>query len=508
MNEGPTPSQNDRSADRGRHIVRGIGSLTAQSALSAVLGLILLIALVRFLSKNDYGAYSAVSVTVGIASVVTGFGLGAAVVKFLPPAGGDKVGLQWGAAKASLYLTLVLATAGTFVLVAVAPYLSDYFLKTPSNAWVFYLGAAILFMTTVDNPFLGALQGMRKYGSFAKVLLGSRAAAVGMAVVGVALYHSLAIALAALAVYSALVLAAIVPPVWRPLTGADPGPYYGRVMSYALPLGVASIVSVIASNADIVVVGGYLNPGSLAVYYATIQVSSILSSLFVTPLVTTLFAETSFSSEREPEVKRGTSLALRFVSFTLLPASLLVAAMARQLFVLFSGGGSYTEGIPYLELILVFYAFAGIQNISISVLQGVGRTRQVLAVGAVTAIGEVVLSASLVPGLGLAGAAYSRVAMMVVGCIISIHYIMRYIPRPVDFGFYVRALLASVIPATAVYVPSVLISSRVLTLVPYTLLGLGIFIVCARGLKLVSAEDKTYLSHLLPGKLQRVLELL
>lgn len=498
----------EEGSDRSRNIVRGVGSLTVQRALNAVLGFVLLASLVRFLPQSGYGSYSSVQVTVGIAGVFSEFGLNAAVVRFLAPASSDEGGAGWGAAKASLYLTLALSTVVALVLVALAPYLSDYFTKGQSLAWAFYLGAAWLFTSSVAAPVQAMLQGLRRYAFLAKVLLGSRFVAVAFAVGGVYFYHSLAIAIASQAVYALLILVSSLPLALGPLRRADPSPYYGKVLRFAYLLGLAGLVTAVAGNADIVVVGGYLSLGSLGVYNAVVQISGVLYAFLVAPLVTALFAETSLSSESVDEVRRGTHLAFRFSMVTLLPASLFAAAMAPQLFDLFSGGGAYSQGIPYLELITFFYVFTVVQTIAINVLTGVSRTRQVLTVGAVTAIGEVALSASLVPGLGLAGAAISRVAIFVLGCGLSLYFIRDYILRPVNYGFYARALVASAVPAVAVYIPSVYYSSSLVTIVPYTLLGLVLFLLFAKLLRLLTPEDKSYLGHLLPAGLHWVLRFL
>lgn len=166
------------------------------------------------------------------------------------------------------------------------------------------------------------------------------------------------------------------------------------------------------------------------------------------------------------------------------------------------------QGIPYLQLITLMYVFTGVQSVTIYILQGTSRTRQVLVIGAVTAIGEVVLSASLVPSLGLAGATYSRVAMFVVGCCLSLYFVREYLPHPFDFRFLGKALLSSAIPSVAVYLLSEKISSRVITLVPYTLLGLALFVSTAKGLGLLSAEDKSYIKHLVPSRFAWLLRLL
>lgn len=501
------PSQPRQQApDRGRHVVRGIGSLTVQSLLSAVLGFVFLASLVRFLPQADYGTYASVQVTVGLAGTVSVFGLSSAVVYHLASKSEDPEA-GWGAAKAALYLTVALSGVVSLVMAGIAAYLSSYFGKSTSLTWAFDLGALWLFSSSVATPFQAMLQGMRRYGSLARVLLVSRFLAVGLAIVGVAVFQSLAIAIASQVVYFALIISVSLPAVWGPLRRAKAKPYYPSAMRYASLLGLAGVVTTVAGNADIVIVGGYLSLDSLAVYNAAIQISSVLSALFVSPLITALFAEASLSTDREAELKLGTGLALRFTMVTLLPASLLAAAMAPQLFGLFSGSGAYNQGVPYLQLITLLYVFAAVQSTSLSILQGVNQTRKVLLIGAVTALGEVAFSASLVPGYGLAGATYSRVIIFVVGCGLSLFYIRRYLPSP-DLRFVAKALGACVPPSVAVYALSALVSDRVLTLVPYTVLGALVFVGCAKVLRLLTEEDKSYLSHLIPGQLRWVLRLL
>ena len=182
--------------------------------------------------------------------------------------------------------------------------------------------------------------------------------------------------------------------------------------------------------------------------------------------------------------------------------------MAPQLFCLFSGGGGFGRGIPFLELIFVFYLFLAVQSIASYVLQGVGRTRAVLAIGLITALGEIVLSVTLVPVLGLAGAAISRVTIFTVGCAVSLYFIRPYLKGVTDLGFLAKALVSAGVPAVVVYALSLVVASRVLTLLPYTILGLLLFFGCARVLKLFSDEDKTFATHLLPARVQWVIRLL
>ena len=414
----------------------------------------------------------------------------------------------WGAAKASLVLSIAFSAAASLVLAAATPSLSDYFMKGPSWSWVFYLGSLWLFTSSIATVFQGMLQAVRRYSLLARVLIASRSVSVAVAVVSLVAYQSLAAAILSWAIYFVLVVAAALLVVWKPLLAASSRQHYGRVLRYAAPLGVATIVSVVASNADIVVVGGYLDPISLGIYNATVVISSIISSLFVAPLSIALFAESAFSSETPAEVSRGVSLALRFLLLTALPASLFAAALAPQLFFLFSGGGGFGRGIPFLELIFVFYLFLAVQTIATYVLQGVGKTRAVLVIGLITALAEIGLSVTLVPVVGLAGAAISRVTIFTFGCAVSLYFIRPYLKGVINLGFLAKALVSAGVPAVVVYALSLVVASRVLTLVPYTLLGLLLFFGCARVLRLFSAEDKSFAAHLLPARFGWITKLL
>ncbi len=79
-----------------KNTVRGIGFPSIQGVLSAFLGSVLLGSLRRFFSSLAYGAYSALQVSIGIAGILSVFGINAAVVKFLAPAAPSEGASEWG----------------------------------------------------------------------------------------------------------------------------------------------------------------------------------------------------------------------------------------------------------------------------------------------------------------------------------------------------------------------------------------------------------------------------
>ncbi len=120
--EGPS----HRGPERVRNIVSGVGSLTAQSTITTILGFVFVTSLLRLLPPIEYGAYSSVQTSLGIASALSTFGLSAAIVRYMALGTQGQDGHQgWGAAKASLIMTLALTSGVSLTFVLAAPFLSS-----------------------------------------------------------------------------------------------------------------------------------------------------------------------------------------------------------------------------------------------------------------------------------------------------------------------------------------------------------------------------------------------
>jgi len=66
----------------------------------------------------------------------------------------------------------------------------------------------------------------------------------------------------------------------------------------------------------------------------------------------------------------------------------------------------------------------------------------------------------------------------------------------------VAVAVIAVLAGVVVFALSSMISDGVLTLLPYTILALLHFFGCARVLKLLGDEDKTFVTHLQPARLE------
>jgi O-antigen/teichoic acid export membrane protein len=504
------PSQSTSTIEdpnfRTRNVSRGLGSLAIQNVITSILAFVFLSVLLRLTSPIDYTAYSSVLVSIGVAVTVSTFALQFAAARYIAMYSVQDEKKAWAVAKSIFVLSLIFSVAATVVFEIISPELSMYFMKSTQWTFLFELGGAWLFGYSFSLVLQGIIQGMKEYVLLAKMITVSKIAMLGFAIVTLELYRNVDYAIISWFAYY-LVLA-----LW-PLRKIAPHlfqksdqNYYAQVMKYSAPLAVAAILGIVSSSGDSIVIGGYTN--SLGAYNAAIQISATLSLILVTPLITALLPEAASSSASESQVSNVLRLGIRFLILGLLPASLIMAGLAKQLLSLFSGGGSYLSATGALEIIAITYLFFGIQSVVYSLLQAMGRTIQALVAGIAAALADIGFALLLVPSFGIFGGAASRVLEAFTGMIVSIYFMRYYLSNLDSNFFYVKGVFVSAIPFVAVFALSNFLSDRTLTLIPYSLIGITIFLFCVRATKMLTTEDRDLVKHILPAPFHRLLDYL
>jgi O-antigen/teichoic acid export membrane protein len=510
---GHMPEERDAgTSERVRKIASGIRSLTIQNAVNSIMGFVFLTLLLRLLSPSDYGLYSAALVVTGIGSSIASFGLQSAATRFVAFLGRDE-GESRLVSRSIVVLALTFSTAATIVFVLLSPALSLYFTKSTGSEWIFAASGAWLFSNTISGIFLGLVQGMRKYQSIARILVGANFAIVCLTVLGLLEFHSVIVPIIAWVVYGAVISFWSLAITRKRLLLAAPAETDARAMKqvlrYSVPLGVAGIVTVATGFADPLVVGGLLTAKQLGAYYAAIAISGGLGVMLFTPLNTAFFPETSSNANDPRKLSQGLRLAFRYTALALVPVSFAMVGLSKQMIALFSGGvRTYFIANPSLQLMCGFFLFVAMQGILTSLLLSIGKTTQVMMIGIVTVALDLGLSVLLIPSLGLLGAATSRVLVDVAGFLIAMYLARNYLRGVADIGFQAKLFVASSIMLAVLFSMSKFISNTAFTLIPYGLLGGVVLLLCVRWLGLLTEEDKRYLEHFMPRTLGRLMRML
>jgi stage V sporulation protein B len=513
VENAPLPGARDQStSERAKHIASGIRSLTVQNAVNSILGFVFLTLLLRLLSPSDYGLYSAVLLVTGIGSSVAVFGLPSAATRFIAYMAHDE-GESRVVSRSIVILSLLFTSAATVVFVLLSPTLSLYFTKSTGSTWIFAAAGAWLFSSTISGIFQALVQGMKKYQTLARILISANLATVGITVLGLLEFHSIIVPILAWVVYGAVITVWSLAITRRRLLVADPAKAGGRtfwqVLRYSIPLGIAGIVTVATGAGDPIVVGGYLDQAQLGAYYAAIAISGGLGVMLFTPLNTAFFPESSSNADDPSKLISGLRLAFRYTALALIPVSFALVGLSKQMIRLFAGGvTSYLVANPSLQMMSGFFLFVAMQGILTSLLLSTGKTVQVMLIGIVTVVLDIALSLWLIPSFGLLGAATSRTLVDIAGFLMAVYLTRNYLRGVADIGFHAKLIASSLVMLAVLFSMSKFISNRALTLVPYSLIGVAVLVVCARTLRLLTEEDKRYLEHFVPSRVAKLIRVL
>lgn len=145
------------------------------------------------------------------------------------------------------------------------------------------------------------------------------------------------------------------------------------MMNYGMPLYTSSILhSSLATLRDVIL--AYFTTNFMIGNFHIAMNLATLVTLLSTPIATTLFPTFSRLSENSEDLRKMFKYAVRYTSALIVPASIFVAFMSRELtFIVY--GSSYIFAPSYLTLYVLSFLYAGVGSIVLpSLFNGVGGT--------------------------------------------------------------------------------------------------------------------------------------
>lgn len=205
------------------------------------------------------------------------------------------------------------------------------------------------------------------------------------------------------------------------------GPLAGKILLFALPLMLSSLLQLLFNAADVVVVGRCAGEAALAAVGSTSSLINLLVNLFVGFSVgTNVVVARDMGSGREEDVRSSvhTAITISLISGVLL--AVLGVALARQLLVWTSS----TPDVIDLATIYLRIYFAGmpvnmLYNFGSAILRAQGDTRRPLYYLAIAGVTNVALNLLfvIVFRMSVAGVALATIisqavsALLVLGCL-------------------------------------------------------------------------------------------
>ncbi|MCD7974837.1 MAG: polysaccharide biosynthesis protein [Phascolarctobacterium sp.] len=234
-----------------------------------------------------------------------------------------------------------------------------------------------------------------------------------------------------------------------------------RLLVLALPVSLSSLMLPIGANLDLLIVPQRLEVAGYAVQHATEHFGYLtgmavplvnLAAIFTAAMTISLVPSISESRTLQDfnAVRAKTSLAFRMAMIITVPCFMGLFFLAEKVASLVYNAPGATGAIQTMSIGILFL---GMHQISTGILQGLGRTAIPVINMILACVVKVVLSWNLtvIPELGIRGAAMATVADFAVAVVINMYFIYKFTKYSMPIGNILKPLIASCVMGAGIY---------------------------------------------------------
>lgn len=385
--------------------------------VSAVIAFVSQVLMARWMGSFEYGIFVLVWVTMVIVGNLACLGFHTSVIRFIPEYSerGMLAELR-GIVMTSRLFVLIASTAiaalGALGVWLLSPFIENYYVVP------FILGLILLPMIAMSD----LVQGLARANSWALFALSPTflirpvlilAFMALMLLLGYAPDARTAIFAAIAATYATTIgqLLGVTSRIDRKIPAGPMKVHFAQWFIVSLPIFLVESFFFLLTNADVLMVGAYMDPDDVAVYFATVKTLALVHFVY--------FAVKAGVAQRYAQFTHGepeklAAFARETVSWTFWPSlamALLVLVLGEPMLMLF--GPEFTSGYPLLFLLVFGVVARAAVGPCESLLTMSGNQNICAAVYAMTLAFNIGLNVVLIPLFGLWGAAMATAFAMI-----------------------------------------------------------------------------------------------
>lgn len=480
-------------------VVKGSTYLVTQSVVTSMIGAVALAFIARILTRAEMGVTVALTLTLGMAQVLSDLGFSGGLTKYVAEYRGKNADYTFISFGAVLMKTLTAGSAAALCFLT-APWLSGLLLRSTEYAFLFQLLAVNLLMLcmriTVNNLLLG-VNRIREMAilNVISTLIG-KTFAVALLMFGFGLVGLVIGWILGELAYMILGATVIVRNKYvrvHPIREVVPS--LKMLARFSWPLFLTSIVVFLYGWFDRALLLAYIPLSEVAVYSVALQAFTVLS---VIPLAlsTTLFPYYSeqYGRDEEQKIVAGVRGASRYIALLYTPLALGLVVIANPVITLFAGP-AYANGDVILAILSLFGGISGIAAALGGLLLVYNMTPTVLLINIASAGGSMAISAVFLPSLGAIGMAIIKGAAMIVSLVLTVTALRKRITIKFDKEAFWKSWSAAIIMFVTVWLIEQIYFT--LYLLPiYILVGAVTYAGALRILKAVNKSDLQLIQRL------------
>ncbi len=192
---------------------------------------------------------------------------------------------------------------------------------------------------------------------------------------------------------------------------------FGTWIRVALPIFLIEGFGFMLTNSDVVIVGLYLDPESVAIYFAAAKTMALVH--FVMFSVKAAAAPRFSAAMADPDRQQLAVIAVESAKWSFWP-SLVVGAMVLACgnFLLSLFGPAFTSGYTLMAILFAGIMAKALVGPAEAFLTMAGQQKLCVALYATALVANLILNTTLIPMFGLTGAAFATAGAMVVEAIL------------------------------------------------------------------------------------------
>jgi len=434
------------------------------------------IVLARYLGPTDLGLFS-MCLTIGsIITLVAGFGLESAVIKYVAEYKEDKNKLSQLVSSAFLTMIIFGVLSGA-ILFILSDTLAGIF-NMPSLSLLLKIFCIAFPFTLIFSIILGLFNGLREmnYHSYANISRASLAFTfilililIGFGVRGAVLGYVLA------EIAIACIFFAFIKKYFR-FTTLDYKQNIRILTSFGSRILGENVANTVSYEADTLLIGYFLTATDVG-YYAIAVALSRFFWLVPNAIQHVTYPATSeyWSTNNHSALQKMIDKSMKYTACILFPIGLGVGFFARDIITLIFGGEFIFAVLP-LRILIIGTVILGIAKSIGGFLAGIGKPGLSLKINSTSAIINVTLNVLLIPLFGISGAALATMTSFIVLTILTIYLIVKIGQIQINIKPYIQLSVIAILVVVLfilnminVYLLGIILSIYVITIFTFVL---------------------------------------
>ncbi len=457
-------------------MAKGTMYILAAQIVFMASGYVIHFGLGRMLGPELYGIYGVMLSLIAITTIILTAGIPQAVSKYVSE-GNDPEAVRKEAMKLQMIFAGMFFTAYLLLADYIALGLND-----SSMVWLVRLTSVVLIPYAFYSIYTGYLNGLKKFGTQAKLTILYSIAKVagvfafvliGLKVAGAIIGFAMAPLLAGLAAFV----------LFRKVSKASFES--GKIISFAAPLAIIALATTAITSIDILAVKAFTTSIETG-YYAAASVISKVILVLAAAMTATLFPSISASTSSKDAALTRTYItkSVRYSLIFLMPIAILFFSTSSGLVSLI-----YTESFApagqALQILAIGITIFSLFSVLSAIISGGGKPCITMLILLAAMIADIILNISLVPKLGITGAAWATTISSTIAFLISAAYVAKKFGALTSIKSVIRIILASAVTLAA----SSLFNFSGLLLIPEYAMLAGIYFITLFAAGEISKDD-------------------